>query len=372
MQTATRGERLLALRHLLGLHQQTLAEMSGISQPYLSLMERGERPVSDEAVNVLAATTQMPTTFFDVPGTAQGTQAVTFRKLASASAASRDAALARFTEAERIAENLADAVKFRTPVLPLAEDDLNGDDIERLADETRSYLRLELQDPIRNLTRAMERTGIAFAPLVETGDPDGLMNGHDGISRPTQIRVRPLIGYVPGKPGDRERFSKGHELGHIVLHSLRPWVLEKIKEREANRFAGALLFPKSVAVETLSDSLGLNGYVTLKAQWGISIQALINRAKDLDLISDSRNKSLWIQLSSKGWRKTEPVAVDNEKPLLLWQLLSNQFGHSPYMKASHKLGMRPDFLREWIPSGSMGQSTTSSEEPKANVIRLFG
>lgn len=242
--------------------------------------------------------------------------------------------------------------------------------------ETRRALRLEPSDPVRNLTRAMERAGIAIAPLVKNGDPDELLHGHDGVSWASPEAEHLLIGYVPGKPGDRERFSKGHELGHLVLHTRRPWVLEKIREREAHRFAGALLIPAEAVEGSVSNSLSLNGFVALKAQWGVSIAALINRAKDLDLISDSRAKSLWIQLSSKGWRKQEPVVVENEEPRLLWQMLASKFGAEPYMKASHKLGMRPDLLREWIPEGPAPVVTRSVsgppvDESASNVVPLF-
>ncbi|MET4095098.1 XRE family transcriptional regulator [Arthrobacter sp. UYCu712] len=373
MQAATRGKRITTLRHLLGINQTELASVSGISQSQISLMEKGERSVTDAAVTVLSSATRMPMSYFDMEP-ADPRFAPTFRKLASSSAASRDAAIARFGEAERISSALGDALDFAVPSLPLAEDDLSGDDIEYFADATRRALRLEAGDPVRNLTRAMERQGIATVPLVEDGDPSNLMSGHDGISRPNPESQRPVIGYIPGQPGDRDRFTKAHELGHLVLHSRRPWVLDKIKEREAHRFAGALLFPDVAAKESIQDELSLNGYLALKAQWGLSIAALISRGYSLGNLSEARRKSLMVQMSYKGWRKSEPVHVGNEKPLLLRQALVAKYGRSPYMRAANDLGMRPDFLREWIP-GIEQEGDESAVEPldvSSNVRRLFG
>jgi len=371
-----RGRRIVALRQLLRLTQTDLADLTGISQPHLSLMERGERTVSDESVHQIAVATSMPTTFFDMIPSDITAKSLTFRKTAGSSVASRDAVVVRYSELERISTELTRNQGLGQAELPFADGDLFGDDIEELAERTRVALKLEPLDPIRNLTRAMERAGIAIAPLVADGDPDGLMHGHDGVSWARPEAYSFLVGYVPGRSGDRARLSKGHELGHIVLHTYRPWVLDKIKEREAFRFAGALLVPADAMRSAVSNTLSLNGFVKLKAQWGVSIAALITRAKDLDLISDSRAKSLWIQLSSKGWRKQEPVLVGNEEPKLLWHLLVSEFGAEPYMRATHNLGMRPDLLREWIPEGSgepgrLPKTETTTGSIRSNVVSLF-
>ncbi len=370
MEKEQRGNRLIALRHLLGLNQTALSTLTGISQSHISLMERGERAVTDAAVETVAQATKTPTAFFEVPATTLFEE-ITFRKLATTSAASRDGAIARFNEVERLALRLGELVQFPVPKLPVAEGDISGDDIERLAGETRYALGLEPHDPILNLTRSMERHGIALAPITDA--EEDLLGGHDGASRPTQVPRRPVIAYVAGKTGDRERFTKAHELGHLVLHARRPFVLDKIKEREAHRFAGALLIPAEEMRQSVSEHLALNGYLVLKAQWGVSIAALITRAHNLGLISDSRRKSLMVQVSYKGWRKVEPVEVAPEAPLLLRQMITKSFGRSPYMKASHALGVPPQFLRQWAPGAR--EEDEPAEQPAnqktSNVISLF-
>lgn len=374
MQQEQRGKRLVTLRRLMGLSQTELAISSGISQPQISLMERGDRSVTDSAAAQIAAATQMPISFFDqMPPQVSG--ALSFRKLAGASAISRDSSIARFEELERVAAELCNRIGYPLPPLPQAEDDIDGDDIESFAAQTRIALKLEPQDPVLNLTRALERRGVVVAAVAAV--EEGILEGHDGASRASDRIQRPVIAYVSGKPGDRQRFTEAHELGHIVLHGRRPDVGEKIREREAHRFAGALLIPREAMREAVSEGLSLNGYLALKATWGVSIQAIVARAHALGLISDSRRKSLMVQISYKGWRKDEPVDVKPERPLLLRQLLVKEFGESPYLKASWELGAAPSFLRQWAPGAAeehpdaRGTTDHNGAESVSNVVPLF-
>lgn len=372
MQTEQRGKRLTTLRHLEGLSQTELSDATGISQPQISLMERGERSVTDAAIARISAATQTPTSFFDVSLRPQQ-GLLSFRKSMSASAASRDSSIARFEELERVAIHMCERIGYPLVPLPQAEDDIDGDDIESFAMRTRASLKLEPQDPILNLTRALERRGIVVAAIASSRD--GLLDGHDGACRASSQIVRPVIAYVSGNPGDRERFTKAHELGHVVLHGRRPDVGDKIREREAHRFAGALLMPEDSMKQSVSENLSLNGYLVLKASWGISIQAIVARAHALDLISDARRRSLMVQISYKGWRTNEPVEVKSERPVLLRQLLTKTYGNSPYLKASVELGTAPRYLQEWAPGAKedidLGAAEDHRVSPKSNVVSLF-
>lgn len=370
MEQEQRSSRLVTLRHLLGMNQTEFSTLTGISQPHISLMERGERAVTDQVTDTIAHATKTPLAFFDIPAPTPAEE-ITFRKLTTASAASKNGAIARFNEIERLAIQLGELVHFPTLRLPQAEGELSDEDIELLAGETRLALGLEPHTPILNLTRSLERRGIAVAPITDI--EENILGGHDGASRPTAVRRRPVIVYVAGKPGDRERFTKAHELGHLVLHAQRPHVPEKVKEREAHRFAGALLLPAEEIRQSVSEHLALNGYLAIKARWGISIAAIIVRAHNLGLISDSRHKSLMVQISYKGWRKTEPVEVEPEAPLLLQQMVTRAFGRNPYMKASHSLGIKPEYLRRWAPGAEDRADPQRVPHPPSasNIIPLF-
>ena len=61
------------------------------------------------------------------------------------------------------------------------------------------------------------------------------------------------------------------------------------------------------------DALG-----TLKEQWGVSIQALLFRARRLGTISDVTYRNAIITLSQRGWRRNEPGLVTAvEQPSML-------------------------------------------------------
>lgn len=242
-------------------------------------------------------------------------------------------------------------------------------DIEQLASETREALQLAPDKPIPHLTRALERAGIAVAPMVLPdieGDEQAAV-GHFGVSYWGGLGATALIGYFPGRQGDRDRFTLGHELGHLVLHTFRPRTSHSQAEEEANLFATALLVPLERAQASMSDKLSLTDYARLKATWGVSIQALIMRGHTVGAIGDTRKNSLFVQLSAKGWRKREPVAVGHESPKLLWTLLSRRYGSRPYVQGADELAIHPTVLRSIAPTpqssqtrGSQVSSTRSS------------
>ncbi|MFE0691868.1 ImmA/IrrE family metallo-endopeptidase [Streptomyces xiamenensis] len=209
-------------------------------------------------------------------------------------------------------------------------------------------LRLAPDKPIPHLTRALERAGVAVAPIV-LEDPAGNTQSatrHFGVSYWAGIGEPGLIGYFPSA-GDRDRFTLAHELGHMVLHTFRPRAGDP--EQEANRFAAALRAPRDRAKETITDRLTLNGYARLKATWGVSIQALIMRGATVGNIDESRKRSLFVQLTQRGWRREEPVHVGDEDPLLLWSLLQRRFGDRPYRPAAEALAIHPTVLRSIAP-----------------------
>lgn len=54
-----------------------------------------------------------------------------------------------------------------------------------------------------------------------------------------------------GWPGDRQRFTLAHELGHLILKDRLAPQLDK--ERAANRFAGAFLVPRREVLKELGE-----------------------------------------------------------------------------------------------------------------------
>lgn len=358
------GLRLANLRELLELTQKELADKTGFPQSTISHVELGDRDLSPALKVAVCGATRTPLSFFDFPASSAEPAEVHFRKLAGAGVKATRAAVRHFEELQRITGLLITA-SGRKPMSDLTSvtTRVTGPDIEEIAAETREELGIAREGPVKHVMRAIERAGVAAAPLVRLGAEHPAFDGHSGMSR--AVPQSALVMYAPMSAGDRQRFTVAHELGHLKLHRHTTVGDQRAAEKEAHRFAGAFLYPRSAAEADISESLNLNGYARIKARWGVAIQALIQRGRDLGLISTDRHRSLMIQVSSRGWRKHEPVEVDVEHPILLWRMLSSVYGSSPYMAASHAFGVSPELLEMWIPNRA------STNLDGGNVVPLF-
>jgi Zn-dependent peptidase ImmA (M78 family)/transcriptional regulator with XRE-family HTH domain len=368
------GERLRTLRELLGLTGAALSDMCGMSKSWISQVETKAREASEEGLRAVAENTGTPMSFFYARPSSIPLDSLHFRKLASASRTVTKRVQAFYGESYRVTEDVLHGANYPAPPLPYAtSDDLGIDDLEELAAQTREALRIAPDKPIPNLTRAMERSGIAVAPIVLTdpaGEEQSATQHHFGLSHWGGIGEVALVAYFPGTQGDRDRFTLAHELGHLVLHTFRPHA--KDPETEANRFAAALLVPKDRAIADITDRLSLTGYARLKATWGVSIQALIMRGHAIGNINESRKRSLYVQLTQRGWRKVEPVTVGHESPLLLWTMLERQYGPKPYVAAAEQLAIHPTVLRSIAPTPANSPAASQATEPnmQADVLQF--
>lgn len=347
------GERIRVARTIFGLTQAQLADATGVTQAQISSVENGTRSTNIELLRAIGNATGTPLSFFYVVPSELPLGSLRFRKLAGASRTSTKRAEALFGESYRVVAELCRMGRYPTPDLPRAFDDPSSEDIESFATQTREALKIGPDGPIPHLIRACERAGIPVAPMVlpgEASEDTPTDVGHFGVSFWAGPGEHALVGYFPGSRADRDRFTIAHELGHLVLHTHRPRT--RMAEQEANRFASALLIPQIRAEQALSDKLKLADYARLKAIWGVSIQALIMRADQLDLITSSRKESLFKQLSARGWRKNEPVTVHPEHPLLLWKLLDTAFGNTPAQVLGDKLALPVVLLRSLAPRPS--------------------
>lgn len=353
--------RIKALRELRGWTQTELTEVTGMSQPLVSALERGDRTATFQHVRILVDTTGTPERFFTADVLELTEQQLHFRRNATASTKSGRMVVRKFLEARYVAKALAATYTPRVVLSPIADQAVSAQDLEDLANDVRRALGVTDDEPIRHVIRSCERAGF---PVVILGAGDGIREDHCGVSH-TDGDGFGVIAVRDGQPGDQLRMTVGHELAHRLLHVHRT-LPEKQREEEAFRLAGALLFPQQAALAELSDTLTVTGYMRLKARWGISIQALIMRAYALGVIDADRRTSLFRQISRRGWRTSEPVEVGVEQPALLWHLLNQRYGPQPYRPAEGDLGQARIDLLEWIPSQAPAEPAATG----ATVIDL--
>ncbi|MEJ6013307.1 XRE family transcriptional regulator [Corynebacterium sp. H127] len=305
------SQRLKDLRHSMGMTQKEFAQHLGCTQSSLSEVENGRKENHDLIQKAVFAF-KVPSSYFEASPSRYGSGALNFRTH-KVPAKVQDAFASTFYEAER--ELLS--VPSNTSVIHLLDADLNDRTaplplslIETAAIETRKRLGIPISGPVFNVTHAIENAGHRVCTITNNFVD---ISRIDGASSPAfNPEGRGLIATTEKQDGGRVRFTRAHELGHLVLHtSIRPGI-EKVRESEANLFAGAFLVPEKDARELFSEYLTLEGYARIKAQYAVSIAALIMRAHHLGLVSAKRYRSLFIQLSSRGWRTEEPVDIPVE------------------------------------------------------------
>ena len=181
---------------------------------------------------------------------------------------------------------------------------------EHAASSLRTHWGLGL-DPIPNLVELLEERGIKVLSM-DLKDIDGLaaqVRRDDGPAASVIVVNR-------GNSGERQRFTMAHELGHMVLD-----VAPKIDaEKAAHRFAGAFLMPAEtlrVEIGKRRKSMGWSELFDLKQIFGVSVQALTYRCKDLGIFSNALLQLLFKEFSRRGWRSPpyhEPNNIPREEP----------------------------------------------------------
>lgn len=313
------GRRLLALRELLGLTQTDLAGTLGVSQPMLSKIEKAERPITPDLIDQAAACYDLPRSFFHVPPGLLDVSVPTFRKTSTAKASDERRIVRCYREAARIYADVSQTAGYHTNQIP---EDLASQNADDAATSLRASAGLDIEAPIPNMTRFLERLGIGVIAQLDVTTTD--IGHHLGVSIPAAIPSRPLIALVHDLPGAVARFTLAHELAHHIWdrETIQPWTSRRApQEQHAHAFAAALLLPTTVIKQRISEDLNLNAYLRIKADYGISVSAIITAAKRTGAISPERARSLYIQHSARGWRTNEPVPVAAEHPILLKQCL---------------------------------------------------
>jgi Zn-dependent peptidase ImmA (M78 family) len=108
------------------------------------------------------------------------------------------------------------------------------------------------------------------------------------------------------RPGDTGRRSAAHELGHLLLHDeAEPGGRQH--EHEANRFAAEFLTPGPEIAALLPTRLDFAHLLEVQRAWGVSVQALLRRSRELDRIGDGLYRKGLATLTRLGWRRDEPT-----------------------------------------------------------------
>ena len=356
------GERVRQARELCGLTKTQLAELVHIERALVAEIEDGKKQPSERIVKAIALATGFPHSFFkQLNGPDFSARSLLFP-------ASAVVGKLQHAQAHRGGEVLYEAVekmRKRVKTLPVRLPGVVRSPIVA-ARMTRSELGLSPDCPIPNVVDVLEQGGLLILALPF------MLKGRDGFSCWAGFEeTKPVIVVSGGRPGDSIRLSVAQELGHLVMHRgwlEEPWTLEP----QANCFAGEFLLPEEGIRCDLVPPVTLTSLAKLKPKWGVSLQTLIRRAKDLGIASLRQYRYLFEQLGARRWRLQEPspLALPVEKPSAFVKMAESLYGRPIDVgRFSDAMLLSPTFLRNVLEA--LGFDGTLKPIHSVKVLKLI-
>lgn len=311
------GNNLKLARILNGLTLAELADKIGKSRQYVHQLETSTRiPSKDQLMDLADHLSVKEDFFYVMPTHVVDDTSIHFRSLRTAKQSSIIQAKVNIALFIRLIELLSKYINFPEINFPSEENIDSSSDIERVSEKARMHWGLGF-GPIDNMTRIAECAGAITTTF------SGVSSDVDALS---SIIKRPVIVRNDAKdsPG-RLRFDIAHEIGHIIMHHDVVTGC-KLTESQANRFASSFLLPRSSFVKEFKITSRMNWKMLsdLKERWGVSKAALLYRARQLDLLTDSKYKSLVITLNKyEAKKEKDDNLIKFEKSELIFDAIRN-------------------------------------------------
>lgn len=317
------GRRLTEARQARGVSAVDLSGMIKISPQSLSKYENGHQMPQHEAVEGIAASLGFPKAYFFRAFGLADERPVFWRSKLSAQVSDLDRASVRLVWMKEIVDYLGgyfDFPKLNLLDLSVPSDPLKIDNsfIENAAMQVREHWSVP-HGPLPDVLEKIEGNGILVSRIhVFAEKVDAFSQWSDRFKIPFIILSRDKAS------ASRQRFDALHELAHILLHQnvdsrhLGNTSTYKILEKQADTFASYMLLPEQDFMDELYAPT-LDGMLSLKERWGVSVAAMIMRCKSLDILDDYSSKKMWMNYTRRGWRKGEPFdgKMEKETPYLI-------------------------------------------------------
>ena len=141
------------------------------------------------------------------------------------------------------------------------------------------------EDGINNLIEILEENKIKVIEIEAPKTLEGLC----GFANDTQ----PFIVLNKNLNSERKRFTALHELAHLIIN-FDSSLDEKNVEELCNLFASEMLISKDVLIKKIGQNRGdisLHELKDIQTQFGISIEELMRKAQNLNIITENRYKT---------------------------------------------------------------------------------
>lgn len=321
--------RLLLARHRRELTAAALAQTANVSARMVSMYENGRAVPGEDTVRAMAEALRFPAAFFyrEDPPELTAEQA-SFRALSKVTARRRDAALGAGQVAVLLSQWIAS--RFALPAADLPSLTV----FSRLApqvDDTESVVDGRTATPeiaadvvrarwglgnaaIPNILHLLEAHGVRVFSLADNcRDVDAFAFWHGSM---------PFVLLNTTKSGERGRFDAAHELGHLALHREDRMPQGPQAEQEADSFASAFLMPRASVLAQMPRMPSVEQVIEAKARWRVSAMALAHRLHEVGLSSDWHYRQLCVELSKRGYRRTEHHGIPRESSQVLTKVFA--------------------------------------------------
>lgn len=244
----------------------------------------------------------------------------------------------RYIEIEdilRISSDFTNPISNHTVITPA--------DVYRIAAEVKALWQLG-QDGIPSVIGMLEEHCIKVIEIDAPDTFDGMI-GFVGKRKPILVLNKHMA-------VERKRFTAMHELGHLLL-DFEESLSQRDIERSCNQFANEMLISQDVFKKLLGMSrhdISLNELRAIQTNYGISVDAQMFKANQLDIISDSRYKYFCITKKQNQTFKeqVEKSTYHEEKSTrfssLVYRALASEL--ITYSKASVLLNESINVVRE--------------------------
>ncbi len=288
------GDVILVLRRAADITQEELAARLGITQAALSRYENDLREPDDEMLEKLGEELGVTAEFlrheFRMHGAIAADAHMRRQKTTKPSDWKR-------VEARLNTLRMHSSYLLERVPLQLQNHVIQVDPDEHAPDQAAAMLRAAWRmpiGPVRNVIRWVESAGVIVI------EEDFGTHRIDGMSQ--WAREHAVIILNGALPTDRKRLTVAHELGHLVLHTQ---YMDLDVEDQANQFAAEFLMPAHVIGSQLTN-LTLGKLSDLKTEWGVSMQAIFERAYRMGKVTPEERQRFYRQMNSRGWKTREP------------------------------------------------------------------
>lgn len=186
----------------------------------------------------------------------------------------------------------------------------NAQDIKMQALRIRKEWGLG-KDAINNVQAMLE---MHFIKVIDVDAPESF----DGLSGMVNDKYPIIVLNVNIEQSERRRMTALHELGHLLFNGcFDPVLSSKQKENLCTIFANEMLIPSCVFNDIIGENrkdISLNELIDLQITYGVSIDAMMMKAKELNIITEARCRTYYIKKNrNEKFKKLVVVSRFQEK-----------------------------------------------------------